>query len=590
MDNPFAVRTPESLTSEQVYSLFVNVFSDLPKLLDPSHTFIHGPRGSGKSMMLRYLEPDVQHAAGKNNLKAADFYAVHVPIRLANLTITEIERLKDSAYWAITEHLMVMHIAYRIFSSLEKAMQVFGISAEAEMQAFHEQKFKPLMELMGWSGTMEPSSSAKQICEREFVTTIKYLKRLSFTSEPLPYTGALCGYLDFLVPIIQEVRELSFMPQGPIFLLLDDADNLTLNMQKVLNTWVSCRTTNDVCLKISTQMRYKTYRSLNGFLIESPHDYSEIDLSTIYTSKRNHYYDRIKQIVERRLQLAGLEITAEEFFPRNEEQEKKIEEFAEALRQAHARGEGRGSRASDDVNRYARPSYMASLAGASKNSANFSYAGFKTLVDISSGIIRYFLDPAARMYSAIISEGANQPNHIPHSVQDKAVKEWSEEFVLLDFEKLKSTQMQDGTTDVDLPRRLVNLVRSMGEAFRQRILNKEHSERRILSVMVPELTPQLEQVFNLGIEWGYFQASTVTSKEGGGRKRIYLLNRRLTPYFKLDPSYWAGHMSVTLEHLEIACNDPQRFVKLRIDQDKEDIKKNSQPGLFSDNLGGANED
>ena len=61
--NPFSIKTPQTLTPESIASLFVDVFSDFPRILSQEHTFIQGARGTGKSMMLRYLEPLVQLAA-----------------------------------------------------------------------------------------------------------------------------------------------------------------------------------------------------------------------------------------------------------------------------------------------------------------------------------------------------------------------------------------------------------------------------------------------------------------------------------------------------------------------------------------------
>lgn len=74
MINPFSVKTPETLTAKDIATLFIDVFSDFPKVLEFNHTFIHGARGTGKSMMLRYLEPKVQLEAGKvTNYADLDF-------------------------------------------------------------------------------------------------------------------------------------------------------------------------------------------------------------------------------------------------------------------------------------------------------------------------------------------------------------------------------------------------------------------------------------------------------------------------------------------------------------------------------------
>ena len=55
-ENPFQITTPEDLDAQKTVSLFVDVFTDFPKIIDPGHVFLIGPRGVGKSMMFRYLQ------------------------------------------------------------------------------------------------------------------------------------------------------------------------------------------------------------------------------------------------------------------------------------------------------------------------------------------------------------------------------------------------------------------------------------------------------------------------------------------------------------------------------------------------------
>ena len=64
-----------------------------------------------------------------------------------------------------------------------------------------------------------------------------------------------------LLPNAQSTKGAPFMPKGPIYLLLDDADNLNETQTRILNSWVFCRTSSDVSLKISTQLNYKTFRT-----------------------------------------------------------------------------------------------------------------------------------------------------------------------------------------------------------------------------------------------------------------------------------------------------------------------------------------
>ena len=61
MINPFEIKTPEQNSAQDVVDLFVNVFADFKQVLEKGHTFLNGPRGSGKSMMFRYIQPDCQY-------------------------------------------------------------------------------------------------------------------------------------------------------------------------------------------------------------------------------------------------------------------------------------------------------------------------------------------------------------------------------------------------------------------------------------------------------------------------------------------------------------------------------------------------
>src|SRR5688572_20392545 len=59
-NNPFVVESPEKLAAKQIVDLFVRQYTQIESVRQRKHTLIWGTRGSGKSMMLRYLEPRCQ--------------------------------------------------------------------------------------------------------------------------------------------------------------------------------------------------------------------------------------------------------------------------------------------------------------------------------------------------------------------------------------------------------------------------------------------------------------------------------------------------------------------------------------------------
>ena len=574
MTNPFAVVTPESLTPVDVAELFVDVFSDFPKIQDAGHTFIHGSRGTGKSMMFRFLEPTVQKYASGGTLDALKFFAIHVPIKEFdpfNIDLSQEDRLISS----ILENMLIFHCMKRIIKSIKDNIEIFECKPTEEDSRKVTDTVNEICDFAGlnisiFSEFSDPKQSLVNVLE-ELSKSVRFQEKnnKAFLSQPLsvikngsPYEGAVCSYLDFLVPFAECIMSLSFTPSGPIYLMIDDADNLPIGSQLILNSWVYCRTTRKLCLKISTQMNYLTYKTTLGKYIESPHDFSEVDINTIYTSNKNFYYKRVTDITRKRLAKYGLELEPEVFFPPNFSQVAAIEKIKEEMRESFDSGTSRGSRRSDDSARYARPEYIRSLGGGKKNSATYSYAGFKSMVDLSSGVIRSFLELASQMFNTQISRThlslGTKIRTISYQNQDEVIYNWSEQYINDEFDKLRNSEDQERIE------KLRNLIESLGRFFRYRIMNAEASERRLISIMVKQnLDKAVQEVLKLGIELGYLHSSTITNKEGLGRSKLYILNRRLAPYFKIDPSGYAAHLSVSSRDLEIACLNPDSFVRIR---------------------------
>jgi len=570
--NPFSVHTPEDMLASDVVSLFVDVFTDFYQIPKSGHTFLNGPRGSGKSMMFRYLQPDCQCLALGTDLWTLPFYSAYIPIKNTDLKITELSRLHARhADVVLNEHIMTTYVAAKVVKSFT-ALDVGDTDSRFadEMRRYYRGDFVLLLDAGGFDIATLPTIPAEaslssvfksigDVLDTIYRKVLLYLRRLSFAPNDLNYSGPLLGYLDFLVPFIQGLRQMSFMPKGPVFLLFDDADNLNDTQTRILNAWVSSRTSGDISIKISTQLAYKTFRTTTGQTIDSPHDFSEVNLSTIYTSSHDKYRDRIAEIVTKRLRNHGLQLSPEEFFPADAEQETEIQELAQQLRDRWSQGEGRGFRPGDDAIRYARPDYIRNLRGSSKSGHTYSYAGFDQLVHISSGIVRYFLEAASQMYAeqqARIKHGAIV-DVIPSFIQNKVVREQADRFLFSEFENI----LKDAD-EVQLNRaaKLRNLILALGGLFYETLVSGR-SERRVFSIAFSDMPDQeMRDVFALGIQYGYFHESAIGNKEGTGRTKLYILSRRLAPYFTLDPTSFAGYRFVTSDTIRDAITRPKTFL------------------------------
>lgn len=573
-DDPFRVFTPENMEAADVAKLFVNPFTDFNKIDGLGHVMLNGPRGCGKSMIFRYLLPDCQRIALRASLDALPFLSFLVSIKNTGATpgLTEFRGLENRhANIVLNEHVLTIFIAAKAFAALARTELPTDSSSAAEAKRYFEEEFAAKLARCGGSvsplGAQETSGAIfrhiGEVCDGLYNEVVQYARRL-VTTGSLPYNGALCGYLDFLLPLLIGLKRLSFLPSVPIYVLIDDADYLNSAQTVVLNSWVSTRTQADVSIKISTQLRYKTLATTSGLPIQSPHDYQEINVSDIYTTRHGRYLNRVEKIVSKRLNVAGIRQTPQHFFPCDEKQEAAIREIAQRIR-AKWPTHGRGHRPHDDSLRYARPEFIRSLGGQAKSLNTYSYSGFEQLVHISSGLVRYFLESASLMFADQQSGGGGPIERIEPGIQDRTMRKLADKLMLSEFESMRTQHTDDGVAATHLDDnheqmgKLNNLIRALGGIFYLKLVS-EDSERRVFSVAIsgPE-DVSVVKVFELGVRCGYFHRSSIGNKDGTGRTRLYVLTRRLAPFFRLDPSSFAGYLWVSSELLREAMVDGERL-------------------------------
>ncbi len=286
--NPFAVKTPESLDATELVDLFVP-YPEYENLQETGHHFLHGHRGSGKSMMLRMMEPESQTLHRRCSINELPYFGTYFSIKATEINQPEFARLeKEPSGFVLSEHVLttkvLSHLIASVGRTLIKSKNSDCILSNAKN--FVCRDFIRRLELCGWQdfsiNSIQQASTIDDIfdiltelIDQMQASTIRYIKRHSFVSTPLPYDGALLGFQDILVPVVKALQKHNLIPNCPVFVLIDDADNLTEQQTKILNTWVSYRSTEVISLKISTQLNYKTLITSGEVRIEAPHDFSE---------------------------------------------------------------------------------------------------------------------------------------------------------------------------------------------------------------------------------------------------------------------------------------------------------------------------
>jgi hypothetical protein len=578
-NNPFAVSSPEMMDAAEMLRLFVPLAENY-EIDAPGHAFIHGHRGCGKSMMLRQMTPDCMMLSSGKALNDLPYLGLYATVKSTALDLSDFERINNQyAGLVLAEHSLSLFVASKALQSLSEHMgealnnDVAKQSIEKLCAQFVIRKLQSagasFNESSDLKSTQDVLRQSIQAIDEVYSLMSSYLRNIGITETYTPYSGPLVGYRDFLFPFLCELTQLECMPRSkPVYLLLDDADNLSLIQTQVLNNWVSFRTGNKVSFKISTQRGYKTWRTTAKQRIESPHDFKEVDISTIYTGRQSKaaYPKWVADVIKKRLDEHEIFVSAAEFFPPDQEQEDAIRELANKYKEDWEK-EGKGFRPGDDAYRYARPDYIKALGP--KQMRTYSYAGFDQLVHISSGIVRYFLDNAATMYGeemklrlASSTSGTSVAlDHISPSIQDQIVRDSADSLFFGALDQLeKDATSDDGSTSAQHFRQLRNLIQALGGIF-QLILLSDRSERRVFSIALSDSPPDdVMNILDLGVRHGYLYEAAIGTKDGRWRTRRFVMTRRLAPLFKLDPTGFSGYLFVTTALLELAIQNPTRAV------------------------------
>ncbi len=592
MVNPFEIKTPEQNSARDIVELFVDVFPDFGQILEKGHTFLNGPRGSGKSMMFRYMQPDCQMLVKDCEAKDLEYFSVYVGIKQTSINNSDLARLDSHASILFNEHLLSTFVMANVLNSIRETFGEQLNNFSSELYSFYKNIFVKYVGYSSFKIAREVSSNIQgtdlllhmiTVVEDMERVCLTYCKRIALANDVnIPYEGPLTDFVDFVEPVILGLKGLSMFPQGkPFYILIDDAGYLNLPQTKVLNTWVSYRSTKSICLKISTQLDYKTHLTSNGKRIDAPHDYSEIDISTRYTSSKSAYNDRIREIVKKRIKkYLQVDITPEDFFPENEKQQEEIRKIAEELRIANE-DPTRPHAAADAVKRYARPEYMKRMQKEKKAGFHYSYAGFDQLVAISSGIIRHFLAPAQAMFSTAVALNSDNPVYsITPKIQDDIIKEYSDNFLYNEFDDMRKDKAISDEV-LDNSEKIYNIVDALGRLFHM-ILVSNAADRRVFSVALTDNPDkELYDILDMCEQYGYIHKGSIGNKSGTGRNRLYVLSRILAPHFKLDPTSYAGYKFMKSSILKIALTSTDRFLK--IFEKNLDGCEASQLDLFGDN-------
>lgn len=584
LDNPFADYSANGISAEVIHLLFVERRNSLQNLRIKHDNIVEGQRGTGKTMLLRYFSAEVQCSLLANKYpdcvlavdllnKSKTSLGIYCLLNGGGLDRSDFQAIESD----VRSKMIFLHLASLfVFSKLVSTLLAL-IASGRDVPIT-----PPLRTSLDDSLRLE-IGQAHQSSEIFLGHVNRCLKRLRdeayehlASSLPGSQPTAFNPWLSLsgsIIPFLGDLKK-ELRLSEPIFLLIDDFDRLTASQQSAFFSAASARQHDVVCFKFGSMSEgIKTNTTSDGRRYSEGDDYDYIYLDWVdggvNNEKQPQYKDALKEISRKRIDNSGWDssITFENLFD-NWEAGDKIRADVKALSLAEFRGlkgDARNQTFDSYWTKQGTSRYFKHLA---KRKIPHRYAGPSTIVEVSSGIYRQFLEVCGRIVNSAISQGwiptDKRDNGIGVQVQDRCIREWSSGM----FKNLDSS---GDLTNIGVPgmpvtsENLVNLANSLTQYFRWRLLSASRDPEVIaIAIRDPILPGSFAKILlDVAVRETLLQRRSVdyTNKSGDGRRLpTFQLNRRLVPHVGIGTKI-QGRYEITCAQLEVAARNPVQFLE-----------------------------
>jgi hypothetical protein len=590
MKNPFELLSPEYLPLEKFKEIFVKEYTEVNTLEAPKDFFVYGSRGSGKSMLLNYMEFSHQLYYANNDIrkffqerrKSENKYIgiiVHATRENLNTEIYEtlIKNSMDNQEFIrrLCLHDLIMAVMNRITRTILDIPVVLNYLNKFDFNIFNRLYKDSLIELDNRKihifTPFTSEDNAKNVLERlSQVFTAERRAILNYINDKLQakpnswYSGNYSSF-DTLHKFSVGLKRILQIPDYSFYLLIDNADETNDTMQLSIDDLVKQREHMDICFKIAI----KKGVDWDFGNIQEPHDFSGIIIDELYSTQHTIYYAKIEKIASKRLESIGFEKNVNDFYPKSSNEEKLLLLIKHELKAKYASEYNKRLKelkklvlkseyVNNRVNKYAQAELFRKLAVKNKPK---SYAGFSNIVHLSSGIVRQFLDISAIMFNEEVQREIDKPiTNISLTVQNNVIKNYADQFMdelQKSYKALERAGTPEKIIEAKQCKELFYLIEALGSYYKERLLNKQLKEPRVFTFTLIDQgkIKEVEDVLRLGVNMNYFQSYWYSTKAGLGKYPGYALNRRLCPRYVIDHTSFRGRVELSSEALLFAMKN-----------------------------------
>ncbi|GGX10743.1 metallophosphoesterase family protein [Undibacterium macrobrachii] len=578
--NPFSDIMANGMDPEAVHRLFVDQSNSLQSLSNHIDTIIEGQRGTGKTMLLRYFSFEVQASllkSEKNGKVKKSFGESRLPFGI--YCCLSNAGMNRSDYDAVASkerletlfiHRFTSFVVSRLFGSLilMARQEQLTLSATSKIQKYATRLLKLSPDLN--------SLTFEEYCQ-EILTECNFmLEEVDAHVASILPGGCPSNFSPWLslsnslMGLLKHVKE-SLGLQTPFFILIDDFDLLNADQQTSIFKTAAIRDHSLACFKFGIMSEgQKSFLAGEGRTYREGDDYHLIPLNWLdrglnQDSAGGNYTSMVDEISKRRMERAGWkpELSFKTLF-NNWEQGDKIRKDVRRMALEEYEALPKSSRPQTFESYWSKQGDAKYFRHLKSKKIEHKYAGPSTIIDLSSGIFRQFLEIGSAIVNSALASGwtPTSDTKIGPVVQNRAIRAWSKDMLrslgssgdvsTLSKRKFEVTSLH-----------LVTLADSLSQFFASRLYSDSKDPEVIAISIKGDITAEsfARSLLEVAVRESVLQRRSVdySSKSGSERLPTFLLNRRLVPHVGIGTKLQGRH-EIDVETLVLAATDTQRFL------------------------------
>lgn len=541
MNNPFIFDRPNTIDVDEFIKFYIkdNIYTRF--LESTRNIIIIGVRGSGKTSTLRYYSFPVQY----KNPDVKDKFSIigiYIPNKHPILGKREYLLYENiDKQFVVVEHFLCINILSNICDTFIDSYEYLKFEKETEnkiltnLSYIFETSFPDtgsLFENLKLFITKESNASQRKLNNNNFESFVDY----SFS------------FNNTIIPFLEQIRLIPSLNNSHFSLFFDDIQDLGEIHKKIINSWIAYRDNKLFSFKIATAEIKPLYTtSTNGVILEG-HDFVKLDMTRRIFNKASEFNSFAREVISRRLQLAGIENNVDEFLP-------VADSFNDGLKKAKIKAKKmaqkkyphpKGTQINDYVAKYGRAIFFRER----NPKANLpTYSGIDTIIDISTGVIRNLLTPIFFMYEKQLANNKNKNEivlTIPPSVQKEIIIKRSESF----WERIRNIDSEIDNCTKEVALQINNFFNQLMIYLKKRLKDDKISEPRAINFIITQYSSEEEktkinELINASLRSTLLYQRLVSHKATGEKIPLFIPNRLMLPVHGLDPHGQYSHFPIS---------------------------------------------